>query len=252
MRRLGLGVVAVVVLACAACFGNPASRPTSSPAAEPGKDVGTAIDAALPASILALPFTSSDGTTVRLSDFAGKTVAISDVMTLCQETCPIDTATFVQTDQAERAAGQSSDEVFLSITVDPGRDRPAQLTAYRNLFGSPPNWLTLTGSPASVDAVWNYLGVWRHRVRDDRGPAPRNWRTGKPLTYDIEHSDEVFFLDRRQHERFILEGLPYAPAGSVPPALRSYMDADGKKNLDHPPTTAWTEAQARQVLAWLR
>lgn len=254
MRRLAFGVFAALLVGCAACSGASASAPSSRESAvpEPGKDVGTALDAQVPASILDLSFTSSDGKVVRLRDFSGKTVAISDVMTLCQETCPLDTATFVQTDRAEQAAGESGNEVFLSITVDPARDTPAQLAAYRTLYGAPSNWLTLTGSAASVDALWNYFGVWRQRVKDDDGPAPRNWRTGRPLTYDIEHSDEVFFLDRQQHERFVLEGPPYATAGSVPRAMRSFMDADGKKNLEHPPSTAWTEAQAREVLAWLR
>jgi cytochrome oxidase Cu insertion factor (SCO1/SenC/PrrC family) len=252
MRRFSKALVTVLVFGCGACSPSLASPSTISPAPEPGRDVGTELDAALPGAILDLPFTTSDGREVRLRDFAGKEIAISDVMTLCQETCPIDTATFVQTDQAERAAGRSSDEVFLSITVDPARDTPAQLTAYRQLFGSPPNWLTLTGSATSVDALWNYLGVWRQRVGQAGGPPPRNWRTGKPLTYDIEHSDEVFFLDKRQHERFILEGVPYATAGSVPRTLRSYLDDAGKKTLVHPPSTAWTEAQASAVLAWLR
>jgi protein SCO1 len=254
MRRIArLGAVLAAIVWCAGCAG---FRPTPAPSAAsastaPGADVGTALDAQVPAAILDLPLQSSNGKVVRLSDFAGKVVAISDVMTLCQETCPMDTATFVDTARAE-AAADHSDEVFLSITVDPKRDTTAQLAAYRTLFSPPTSWLTLTGSQASVDKLWDYLGVWRQRTADPAGQRPRNWRTGKPLTYDIQHSDEVFFLDRRQHERFVLEGPPYTQSGSVPATLRKFLNDQGRANLAHPQSTAWTEAQARQVLAWLR
>lgn len=252
MARAGIALAALVL--CAGCAGPPASAPGEAaiPSPQPGNDVGTAFDAQVPAAILDLPFTASDGRTVRLRDFAGKVVAISDMMTLCQETCPMDTATVVQTDIAEAAAGQADSEEFLSITVDPTRDTPTQLAAYRTLYGPPSNWLALTGSPSSVNKLWDYLGVWRQRVGDDSGPKPRNWRTGQKLTYDIEHSDEVFFLDRGDHERFVLEGPPSATSGSVPAAMRSFLDDDGRRNLEHPSSTDWTEAQARQVLAWLR
>lgn len=93
--------------------------------------------------------------------------------------------------------------------------------------------------------------MWREKVREGSGPAPKNWRTGQPLAYDVQHSDEVFFLDGRGHERFVLEGPPYAGRGSVPAALYAFMDAQGHANLARPSSTAWTEAQARQILASL-
>ena len=58
-------------------------------------------------------------------------------------------------------------------------------------------------------------------------------------------------MDQRGHERFVLEGPPYATAGSVPEALRSFMNSEGKANLANPPATAWTRAEAQQVLRWL-
>ncbi len=255
-RRLGwagrgawvTGAVLVLLTgACSAGTPRPASDPTG-----PGADVGTRIDAALPARILDLPFTTSDGRAVSLRSFAGKLVAVSDVVTLCQETCPMDTATFVETARAE-AAHSRSDEVFLSITVDPARDTTAQLAAYRQLFSPPPrDWLLLTGTPQSVDALWDYLGVYRHRVAEPPGPAPRSWRTNQPLTYDVQHSDEVFLLDRRTHERFVLEGPPYAGPASVPSRLKGFLNDEGRTNLAHPPSSDWTETQARGVLTWLR
>lgn len=211
------------------------------------------MNSAVPQRIRDLSFTTSKGRQVSLADFAGRTVVLSDAMTLCQETCPIDTATVVQTARAEERPAHGKPPVFISLTVDPARDTTAQLKAYRNLFTDPPsNWQAWTGSPKDVNALWDYLGVWRKRVADDPGPAPHNWRTGAPLTYDVQHSDEVFFFDTSGHERFVLEGTPYAPGGTVPKTLRDFMNDEGRKNLRSPKSTAWTEAQAETVLRWLR
>ena len=186
-----------------------------------------------------------------LAQLTGRIVVLSDIMTLCQETCPIDTATVVQTARAQDHSG--TPPMFVSLTVDPTRDTRTQLSAYRRLFTKPPrDWQAWTGSAKNVNALWDYFGVWRKRVPDGPGAAPRNWRTGAKLTYDVQHSDEVFFLDAAGHERFVLEGAPYAAGGTVPRKLRAFMDDEGRKNLTDPASTAWTEAQAETVIRSLR
>jgi cytochrome oxidase Cu insertion factor (SCO1/SenC/PrrC family) len=217
----------------------------------PSRAVGTRLDAALPGRITNLPFTDSTGRTRHLSDFAGKQLVISDGMTLCQESCPLDTTSVVQTARAV-SPGARPDVEFLSITVDPERDTPARLAAYRKLFEpAPPNWLLLTGTPQHVRALWKYLGVYVKRVPDD-SPAPRDWLTGKPLTYDVQHSDEVFFLDGRTHERFVLSGIPHlAGRHAVPARLYAFMSDKGHHNLAHAGAMAWTPHQALRVLGWL-
>lgn len=211
------------------------------------------MNSTVPTRIRDLTFTTSSGHHVSLADLTGRTVVLSDVMTLCQETCPMDTATVVQTARAEQHPASGKPPVFISLTVDPARDTPAQLTAYRKLFTNPPvDWQTWTGSTTNVNALWNYLGVWRKRAADDPGPKPHNWRTGAPLTYDVQHSDEVFFFDASGHERFVLEGAPYAPRGTIPKKLRAFMNDEGRKNLASPASTAWTESQAETVLRSLR
>jgi protein SCO1/2 len=235
------GLAAIIAGALAACA-SPAHGLAGTHGPAPGAEVGTALDQALPASVLDLPLTSSDG----------KVVVISDMMTLCQETCPMDTATVVQTVRDENAQGHAGQVVYLSITVDPGRDTPAQLHAYRELFApAPTNWHLLTGQPSSVAALWKFFGVWQQKVPEGPGPAPRNWRDGAALTYDVSHSDEVFFLDRHGHERFVLEGPPTVARALVPRALRSFLNAQGRHNLTSPASTDWNESQARRVLAWL-
>lgn len=223
----------------------------SSPVPAPGPNVGTALDGAIPKAILDLPLRDSAGRVRHLSDFAGKVLVISDSMTLCQETCPLDTASVVHTARRVAAAGDSSRVEFLTITVDPQRDTVPQLRAYRRLYAGPSNWLTLTGRPQVVDELWKYFGVYRKKVPADQ-PPPHNWRTGKVLTYDVQHSDEVFFLDGRQRERFILEGAPVVPdKAQIPKRVYRFLSKDGRKNVAHPADTAWTEAQAVDVVSWL-
>jgi cytochrome oxidase Cu insertion factor (SCO1/SenC/PrrC family) len=225
---------------------------SSSPPA-PGPGVGTRMATALPKAITSIPLVDSSGQRRTLADFAGKVLVISDTMTLCQETCPIDTASLVQVAREADQANLAHDVEFLTITVDPQRDTPPQLAAYRALYApTPSNWLTLTGTPSNVNKLWSYFGVYRKHVADD-SPAPTNWRTGLPLTYDVEHSDEVFFIDTAQRERFILEGVPQvANKKEVPAKLIRFLSAEGRQNLaGNSAMIGWTEPQARTVIAWL-
>jgi len=245
---LAITLTAASLVALTGCGGG-SSDPKSVPT--PSAGIGTPTNQALPKRILHLPFTDAAGKTVHLSDYAGKTIVISDTMTLCQETCPLDTATIVQTARDEDKAGNKH-VVYLSITVDPVRDTTPQIAAYRKLYSpAPSNWHMLSGKPADVNALWKFFGVWRKKTTDDDGPAPKNWRTGKPLTYDISHSDEVFFIDKHGHERFILEGPPVATKSEIPKTVYTFMSADGHKNVLKPAKTAWTESQAKQVLRWV-
>lgn len=238
---------ALVLTALVSGCGRSPGRPST-----PAPSVGQQLDAPVPAALQSAVFVASDGRRVSLDSFSGKVIVISDVMTLCQETCPLDTANVVDAARAVDAAGLTSRVEFLSITIDPSRDTPARLAAYRKLYGSAPvNWLVLTAAPATLTAVWQALGIYIQKVADSP-PAPKDWLTGKPLTYDLTHSDELFFLAADQHERFLLEGAPHVAVGApIPAALRRFMDAQGRSNINHPDPLAWTLPQELGVISWL-
>jgi protein SCO1/2 len=244
--------VVVAVAATAAVAGLAGGCGSSADPPVPSRNVGTELDAALPRAVLEAPLTTGSGRTVRLSSYRGKIVVLSDMMTLCQETCPLDTTTLVQVARAANRAGLGGRVVFLSLTVDPARDTPAQIHAYRALYApAPQNWITLTGDATAVHRIWRTFGVYAQKVRSTP-PLPRNWRTGAPLTYDIQHSDEVFFLDAGLHERFVLEGVPHVDrARGVPARLYRFMTAMGHRRLRHPAKTAWTVGDGLAVLSWL-
>lgn len=249
-RRVVVGALLALALMVpvAGCGADSSIAP--APIAKP-TGVGTPMNAALPSRILNLPFTDSAGRTVRLSDLSGKTIVISDMMTLCQEACPIDTTALLQTEREVAAADPKAPVVYLSITVDPVRDTPAQLAAYRKQFAPPgalSQWRLLTGKPADVHALWRYLGVyWEKTPQDD---VVHNWRTGRLLTYDIAHSDEVFVVDGHGRERFILDGIPSLGGDpSIPAKISAFMNKEGRHNARE--TSGWTAADAVDVLSWV-
>jgi protein SCO1/2 len=245
-RGAALLTAAVAAAVLTGCGPSPAAPPP------PGASVGQQLDTPAPPALQSAVFVTSGGQRVTLDSFKGKVVVISDVMTLCQETCPLDTANVVAAARAVDAAGLSRRVEFLSITIDPARDAPTRLAAYRKLYRpAPANWLVLTAAPATLTAVWKSLGVYIHKV-PDTPPAPKDWLTGKPLTYDLTHSDELFFLATNHHERFLLEGAPHVAAGApIPATLRTFMDAQGRNNINHPDPLAWTLPQELGVISWL-
>lgn len=241
-RPIAIACVGAAFVALAACG--------STSTAAPNISGGSELDAVIPAQIATMPLVNQDGKTVRLADFKGKSILLQDSMTLCQEQCPIDTATFVGlAREYTKSAANANNVVFLTITVDPVRDDPAQLKAYRDLYapgnGSLPQWQTLTGSPSDIAALWKYFHVWYQKVPQDA--VVKNWRTGARLTYDVQHSDEVFFIDGTLKQRYLLDGMP-SLGGTIPGKIKDFMSADGMKNMK---MTSWTVANGLSVLNWM-
>ncbi|HEX4015460.1 MAG TPA: SCO family protein [Frankiaceae bacterium] len=238
-------VLSAGVLAAAGC-----SSSGSLPA--PSSNLGSALDEAVPQSVLNLPLTDAAGKPTTLAALRGKVVVLGSSMTLCQEICPLLAANFVYLARQSAAAGSAAEVQFVQLTIDPARDVPARLAAYRQLFRpAPSNWSTLTGSAASISAIWRYFGASYQKVAEDSPPAV-DWLTGKPLTYDIQHSDVVVFLDARQHQRYLIDEAPNTAGAQPPQALKKFLSAEGQQNLTHPERGAsWTPADAAGVVNWI-
>jgi protein SCO1/2 len=249
------GLVAVLA-ACASCASAPSAGRAHVPSAEAKHLalVATREDGSVPASIDSLALRDSNGRKVTLASFKGKVVVISDSMTLCSEDCPLDTANVVSAAKRADAAGLTHDVEFLTVTVDPSRDTPRRLRAYRAMYTPPsklPNWRLLTGSQADLTRLWKYFGVYWKRVPED-SPPDTDWMTGKPLTYDIEHADEVLVLDTRSHERDVISGHADVPeAASVPGRMRHYLSDEGQKHLHKPGRATWTPTDVTTVISQL-
>src|ERR1700751_2360492 len=176
-----LAASALVVTACASGPGVP--RP-------PSAFLGTVVDTQVPVSVADLPLVTDAGQVTSLAAWHGQVVVLTDFLTLCQETCPLTTGNLLMMNQAVTAAGLGRHVRFVELTVDPGRDTPSRLRAYRKLIGAPANWSLLTGRPAVIERIWRYFGVWYQRVGEDR-PAGTDWLTGRTLSYDIDHAAEL-------------------------------------------------------------
>ena len=132
-------------------------------------------------------------------------------------------------------AGLRDQVAVVEATVDPWRDNAARLRAYQRLSGA--DFTMLTGSQAAIHRLWSFFGVYYRRVPQGH-PPDVDWMTGKPETFDVQHTDAVFILDPAGQELIADEGMPQVD-GALPVKLRSLLNAQGRQNLAHP-QLAWT------------
>jgi protein SCO1/2 len=235
--------VAVSALIVTACGSRTVPGPSSA-------YLGTVVDKPVPRSIADLPLVTDTGRVTSLAALHGQVVVLADFLTLCQETCPLTTGNLLLMDRAVAAAGLGGRVRFAELTVDPSRDTPARLRAYRAMVGAPANWSLLTGRPDVVERIWQYFGVWYQRVGEGNPPGA-DWWTGKPLSYDVTHQDVLVYLDAAGRERFVVVGSPNARGAPVVPALRRFLSTQGRADLSHPDASTWTAAEALGPIAWL-
>lgn len=209
------------------------------------------VNRATPAAVLGLALTTSDGARIGLGTLRGRVVVLADVMTLGRDTSPVNTAVMVQAARAVERAGLGDRVTFLSVTIDPDRDTPARLAAYRGLFGeAPADWILATAPPTTLDTLWRYFGVSRQRV--PAGPRAFDWMTRRPLSYDIHHNDEVHFIDPTGRDRFVLGGpARVSSADDLPAALDVGLDNRGRRTVSDPALTTWTPRQVLNVVSSL-
>ncbi len=248
---VGIGI-ALLLAGCGAgtstSSGTGSSTPTIAPSALPSGDSspaatgGTYLNIPVPAAVLDAPLQDQTGHTFTLASLKGKLVVIANFLTTCHDICPLTSANMRSIAAAVKAAGASDKVAVVEITVDPARDTPARLAAYQALYGGS-TWTLATGSPATLDALWNFLGVPAKQVPFDKkelATLPRDWQTGAVTTYDVQHPDIVVVLGADGHWRWMDLGSPGTKPANVPQRLQAFLSADGKDNLAHPSQPAWT------------
>ena len=247
MRRRFAAVVGALLASTVVLVGCGANRSTP---AVPSAYLGTALNKPVPAEIARLPLTDEGGRTTSLAALQGQIVVRADFLTLCQETCPLTTGNLLDMDQAVTESGLAGRVHFVELTVDPGRDTPARLSAYRRLIGAPANWSLLTGSPGTIQSIWRYFGIWYEKVPEGASPG-EDWLTGRRLTYDVTHQDALIYLDAAGRERFLVAGSPNASGVAIPSTLRQFLSSEGRADLAQPDASTWTASEALTPIAWL-
>jgi protein SCO1 len=148
--------------------------------------------------------TERSGKEVTQDDLLGKVWVASFVFTRCMGPCPQVTGTVARL-QSE-LSGQPGVR-FVTFTVDPERDDPAELTRYANKFGADPDrWLFLTGKEADV-----------YKLLHDGFKLPAQHKPGAKPGDEIEHSTRLAVVDRRGHVRAYFRGVqdPDDPGGKA-------------------------------------
>jgi protein SCO1/2 len=232
----GLALVLPAGFVLAACGGN------GVPAAPSGKQ-GIVLSRPVPA----IPLITSNGTPTSLAAYRGKYIVLANFLTLCQDECPLVTGAFIALQREVRAAGLGNKVVFMEITIDPKRDTPARLRAYSKEFGA--DWPLLTGTPANLSALWKFFGVSVQIVPEAK-PPKLDWYTGKPLTYDVNHTDGYILINRQGRERFVDVNAPNLH-GHLKKSLEDLLNNGGVRNLKDQSKPNWTLSDALESISWL-
>jgi protein SCO1 len=233
----------IAVALCAGLATVLAACGASAPAA-PSANEGLIINRPTPSHIALV---NQFGASVSLAGLKGKIVVLAPFLTLCQDECPLITAAFIGLQRDLAAAGEGKKVVFVEATVDPGRDTVARLAAYQKEFGA--DWDLWTGTPANLAAFWKTFGV-SYQIVPEAQPAHLDWLTGKPLTYDVDHTDGYILIGADGRERFVDANAPNL-GGQLNSKLTSLLNAGGVQGLHHPQQTDWTPDEALAAISWL-
>jgi protein SCO1/2 len=209
------------------------------------------LDEPLPDRIANLPLLDQHGHHFTLASLRGRTVVVGDFLTLCQEVCPLTSVNLRDVAKAVQRDGRSADVQVVEATVDPARDSVKRLAAYEKVFGAQEDWTLATGGQDVLDLLWQYLGVYHEKAGEDVSPAPKDWLTGAPLTYDVHHQDVVYVIDSRGHARWVDDGTPNTLGEAPVGPMLQFLNTEGRHNLTSPADPAWTVHDVEQAVTYV-
>ncbi|HTT28894.1 MAG TPA: SCO family protein [Solirubrobacteraceae bacterium] len=239
-------VVVLVLLVVLSLLARLDVKKAAAPVAQVPAPLAIGTELQRPRPVPALTLTDEQGKPFSLSAWRGKWVVLAPSMTLCHEVCPMTTATLMELTNDVRLAGLSKQVVVAEATVDPWRDSPSRLRAYQKLTGA--NFQMFTGSQTEIAKLWKFFGVYYARVAQGK-PPDVDWLTHKPETFDVQHTDAVFFIDPAGQERIVDEGMPQIE-GKLSPVLAGLLSEEGKQNLAQP-QLPWTASESLDDLYFL-
>jgi cytochrome oxidase Cu insertion factor (SCO1/SenC/PrrC family) len=151
--------------------------------------------------------TDQNGRVVSLASLRGHPVVLEFMDPHCVDICPIVSQEFID---ASLDLGKASNVAFLAVNVNVYYRSVADMAAYsrEHQLTTLPAWHFVTGSPASLEAVWHGYNI------AVMAPNPNA---------DIIHTSVVYFIDPQGRERYIAtpmvdytaSGAAYLPAGPM-------------------------------------
>lgn len=156
---LRLPLIAAALLALAACGRG------SAPIA-PAADAPSATAPDFSVYELEARWRDQDGRDRVLASLRGRTQVVAMVYTRCTHTCPAIVAEMKRLEAALDSAGRARTG-FVLVSLDPGRDDPAQLKEFAaSMRLDPTAWTLLTGGSDAVRELAALLGI-RYRAETD-------------------------------------------------------------------------------------
>ena len=192
--------IAVAGFAATLAIGLAGCSPRPAEVNEPGSYAAANSSDCLPA----LTLVDQHGRDVPLVSLKGRPVLIDFIYTTCPGPCPLMTARMAAV--AKLLGPKLGKQVtFVSISIDPEHDRPAELEQYARARGADEaGWLFLTGTPAQIDRVLALYHLERSRNPDGTvnhavmsfllGPDGHQVRQYQPL--EVKASAVVADIDR--------------------------------------------------------
>jgi protein SCO1/2 len=195
---------------------------------------------------MSAPLTNQHGAPVTLNSFKGKTVLLVPFLTLCADICPLTTGNLSQVEQSLSKQNAANMVQVVEMSVDPGRDTPARLSAYAKLTGA--KWQLVTESPSTLSKIAKFFGFYYQKIPEDSPPSI-DWLTGKPLTYDIDHSDGYVVISPNGVEKFVTAAAPEYH-GTLNPVIYRFLSEAGLQHLKHEPGPSYVPGDILKALSW--
>jgi protein SCO1 len=211
-------------------------RPTGGDSMSASRGVVDRFSRSVPDDVEHIPLKDQNGRPTDLGAFKGHTVVLADFMTSCQEVCPITTGVLLDVQHTLAQENLLGKAEIVELTVDPWRDHSERLLAYAKMIGV--HWTLLTGTAGNLQKLWSWFGANYWRVPEG-SPPNVDWQTGKPYSFDIDHTDDVFFLGPSGNEQALITGMPFV-GGKLSNSLSDLLDVQGRQNLANPGVGAWT------------
>ena len=173
----------------------PPDLPRPRPA--PPLEIGAAVPDA--------PFVDQDARMRRLSEWRGKTLAVTFVYTRCPlpDFCPLIDKNFAAVQRSLSTDAALAARVhLLSVSFDPDHDSPEALRGHASHAGSDPAlWTWLTGERSAIDTFGSQFGV--SVIRENQPPE------------QITHNLRTAIIDRDGRLAQVFNGNEWKPAELV-------------------------------------
>jgi len=168
-------VIAAVAAALGLFLGSRAFAPSSTPA------LAAAVTYPVPRAVPDFHLTRADGTPLTLADWKGRWTVAFFGYTNCPDVCPTTLATFKHVWSQLHDAGVVDRVRFDFISVDPERDKPAELAQYVGYFSK--EFVGATGTDEELTQLTRALGLVYSREPTGKGD------------YTVDHSASAIIID---------------------------------------------------------